>query len=448
VPAPTPIPGGPPLLAPGGPAASPVVPLPERAGPTAAPAGPVGTFRFAPALEAVGPLRVRVFGTVEEEFTDNARQTKDNKQTEFRTSLAPGIEARIDRPNTSAQAIYAPRYVIRSEIDSTLDQALTLRGRWRPTAFIELGAGDDLIQSTDFRDVEDPGSRRRTSNNGYLQNRSAFDVGYVPQWGRVGLSYAHTLVLNEAEDADDSQTHVVRPDFLIRAPRWSLGGGYAATRGEFNIDSSYWEHTLDARYTRVLTPALDGIVSGLFTAHEADDATAIDFTISRARLGGGWTLTPEQRLEVVAGFDVFDPSNDDTAVRPSGALSYTQRFPWFALSATYDVGYRERFQDVDNAGVAFTQTAALLLQTTAFRALTGTAALRWTYSDFEQSTTTVTAGTTENTWDLELGLRYQFLRPLFASAGYVLTVRSSDDPNAEFVENRIRLSLTYTFDLL
>jgi hypothetical protein len=83
---------------------------------------------------------------VEEEFTDNAEQTKHDKKSEFRTSLAPGIEARIDRPNTSAQAIYAPRYVIRNETDSTLDQALTLRGRWRPTAFIELGAGDDLIQ--------------------------------------------------------------------------------------------------------------------------------------------------------------------------------------------------------------------------------------------------------------------------------------------------------------
>ncbi len=446
-PAPTPIPPGPPTLAPPGPAASPVVPLPERAVPGATPAGPIGPFRFAPPLEAIGPLRVEVFGTVEGEFTDNANQEKRGKDAEFRTSIAPGIAARFDRLNSGGQIVYAPRAFIRNVEDVTLDHALTLRGRWRPTPFIELSGGDDLIRSDDFRQTDDP-STRRTGGDTFLLNRASLESAYLRQPWRAGLSYSHTLVLNDAEDADDSQTHVIRPDLSLETERWGAGVGYALSRGEFGVSSSYWEHSGDARFSRRLTPALTGLVTGLFTTHQADEADEVDFIIGRTRLGVTWILNPESTLEAQAGVDFFDPDTDSLSVHPSGSVGYTQRFPWLALSLRYEEGIQERFQEVDNTGVARTRAASILLSTVSFQRLTATAALRWAENRFELTTPVVVADTRDRTWDIELGARYQLLRPLFVSAGYVLTVRTSTDEESEFVENRVRVSVTYAFNLL
>jgi predicted porin len=410
----------------------------------------VGPFRFAPALEAVGPLRVQLFGTIEEEFTDNVNQTKENKESEFRTRLAPGITARLDRPNTSGLLLYAPQIFLRDLDDVSVNHALTLRGRWRPTPFIELSGGDELISSEDFRDQDDPGSRSRGTSS-FLENQASVEAAYAPPNLRAGLSYTHRLALSDDETDDDSQTHTIRPNLFYQAPRWSVTAGYAASRGEQSLSSDYWEHTGDARYTRQLSPTLAGIVTGLLTFHDADQETATDFTITRARIGGNWVLAPEQVLEALIGADLFDPDPGSTKVRPSALLSYGQRFPWFRLAAAYQAGFQERFQEVDNAGVSFTQEASVILTTTTFRALTGTVALRWAYNDFQLTTPGVAQGVTEQTWDLELGLRYQIARPLFAHAGYVLTLRTSDDPvdpNAEFTENRVRIGLTYTHDLL
>jgi predicted porin len=408
----------------------------------------VGPFRFAPLLEAVGPLRVQVFGTVETEFTDNASQTKDNKESEFSVRLAPGIAARIDRPSTSGLLLYAPQAVIRDGGDAELNHSLTARGRWRPTPFIELSGGDDFVRSDDFRDQNDVGSRR-TGRNAVIHNQATVEAAYMPPNFRAALGYTHGLVVGDDESDDDSQTHIVRPSILYQALRWSAGAGYALTRGEFSgVSSSYWEHSLDGRFTRVLTPTLTGILTGLFTTHDDDLETGTDFVITRGRVGVSWTLGPERTLEVQAGADYYDPDPGSGDVRPSGLLAYTQRFAWFAVTADYQAGFQERFQEVDNAGVTYTQQAGVVLTTTAFRALTGTLALRWSYNDFQTTTTTVTEGTKEHTYDIELGVRYQILRPLFAYAGYVLTIRDSDDPAEEFTENRIRFGLTYTFDLL
>jgi predicted porin len=409
-------------------------------------AGPVGPFRFAPLLEAVGPLRVQVFGTVETEFTDNIDQTKDNKESAFLFRLAPGIAARIDREATSGLLLYAPQAVIEDTGDSTLNHALTARGRWRPTPFIELSGGDDFVRSDDFRDQNDAGTRR-TGRDAFIENQAAFEAAYLPPNWRAALGYTHRLVENDNDEDEDSQTHIVRPSLRYQAPRWSAEGGYALTRGELSLSPSYWEHTVDGRFTRLLTPTLTGILTGLYTTHEEDTETGTDFVIGRARVGAAWAGA-ERRLELQAGADVFSPDPGDDEVRPSGLVSYTERFAWFALTADYQAGFQERFQEVDNAGVSFTQQAGVVLTTTAFRALTGTLALRWSYNDFQTTTSTVAADTSEHTYDLELGVRYQLLRPLFISAGYVLTIRDSDDPEDEFTENRIRLGLTYTFDLI
>jgi len=431
-----------------GPAGPPISPAPGPIGPEVlGPGGPVRTFRFAPVLEERGPLRVQAFLTVEEEFTDNVNQQKDNRKSEFRTSIAPVLAASFERPLATLSFVYAPRYFLpgnRPE-DASLDHNLTLRTGWSPSAQVRLSLAEDLTRSTDFRDLEDPASRR-TGIASFLRNQAFVEAAYNPPQGRAALSYTNVLIENDAPGADNSLTHSLRGDGELTGPRLSLGGTYTLARGEFDIASPYWEHTGEARLRRPLSPTASLTLSTGFTHH--DEERGQDFISGRTRVGGTFALGPDGSLDVSGGAEVFSPREGNSTVRPSASVAWTQRFSLFSLSVRYEDGFQLRFQTVDNTGVTASRSVALLLTSLAFRDLTATLSARWTENRFEQTTAAGgPAGTKDRTWDVDALLRYYILRPLSLTLGYTLTIRTSTTPTAEFVENRIRFGLTYQHDL-
>jgi hypothetical protein len=399
-------------------------------------------------LEERGPLRVQTFLTVEEEFTDNVNQQKDNRKSEFRTSIAPVLAASFERPLATLSFVYAPRYFLpgnRPE-DASLDHNLTLRTGWSPSAQVRLSLAEDLTRSTDFRDLEDPASRR-TGTAGFLRNQAFVEAAYNPPQGRAALSYTNVLIENDAPSADNSLTHTVRADGELTGPRQSLGGTYTLARGEFDIASPYWEHTGEARVRRSLSPTASGTLSASFTHH--DQERGQDFISGRVRIGGTLALGPDGSLDASGGAEVFAPRGADQTVRPSVSVAWTQRFALFSLSLRYADGFQLRFQTVDNTGVTGSRSVALLLSSLAFRDLTATLGAKWTENRFEQTTAAGgSAGTKDRTWDVDAGLRYHILRPLSLTLGYTFTIRTSTTPTAEFLENRIRFGLTYQHNLL
>ena len=411
---------------------------------------PLRVLPLAPPVETLAPISIRTFLTVEEEFTDNANQTKDNRKSEFRTSVAPGLAAHVERPQASLDLGYTPRFFYPERLsDAQLDHNLTLRSGWNPSPFIRLNLSEDLIKSNDFRLQQNPGTLR-TGTVGYLTNQSTVGAAYGPPEGRIGLSYSNVLQRNDAPGADDSLTHIVRTDAQVTNPRLSLGGSYTLARGEFDISSPYWEHSLDARATRVLTPTISATLSGLFTYHDPDRDP--NLMIGRARLGVTGAFGPYGSLAAEAGVGVFNQQNDSTSVRPSILLNWTQQFTLFSLSAAYQQDYQENFQQVTNAGVTFTRSAGLVLTSSGmlFRDLTATLTGQWVENRFQLAVpgqNGVSAGTVDRTWNLGMEIRYLILRGLSLVLGYTATIRTSTDPNAEFLENRVRFGLTYQYDI-
>ncbi|HSC72133.1 MAG TPA: outer membrane beta-barrel protein, partial [Candidatus Methylomirabilis sp.] len=230
-------------------------------------------------------------------------------------------------------------------------------------------------------------------------------------------------------------------------PRYGFGGSYTLVRGFFDLSADYWEHNLEGHAKRVLTPTVTATLAGQFTQHDAEQAQGEDFRIGRVVAGGEWAFSPDGSLSGQAGASVFAPQGSETTVRPSVLALWTQRFLYFSLSASYSSGFQADFQSVDSTGVSFVQSASVYLRSLAFRDLAGTVGVRWNRQEFEQSSTSRVGGTTESTWDLEARLEYILARPLVLTLGYIYTIRSSTDPTAAFVENRVRLGLTYRYDL-
>ena len=433
----------PPLILPDFP--PPTIPAGEPIGPIE----PIRPLRFAPLPDGTSPLQVRTFVTAEEEYTDNADQTKTNRRSEFRTNIAAGVSAHLEGSRSNLDFAYSPRAVIfrNTPADTEVDHSLTLRGGVNVMPQVRLSAGEDFTHSSDFRDVGNVGTTR-TGQTPFTTNRATAEAAYTPPQGRLALAYTNVLNREDVANPDDSVTHNVRASGDLADPRFGLGGSYTLVRGLNTISSDYWEHNVEGHANRSFTPTVTGNLSGKFTEHNADQPQAEDFRIGGGMVGGVLTLGPNGSISAQVGPDFFAPQNNKTIVRPGFVGLWTQRFSYFALSVGYNQSFQSNFQSVDNTGVSFVRSASVYLTSLAFRDLTATVGARWNRQKFEQSTTSGgPAGTQETTWDLEGRLEYILARPLVLTLGYIYTIRSSTNPIAAFVENRVRLGLTYRYDI-
>jgi hypothetical protein len=412
-------------------------------------AAPPRQLRFAPPLELVTPLTVQLFLSAEEEFTDNADQTKDNRRSEFGTRVVPGISIRADRPVGSFSLSYAPQvFLPRNSIgDTELNQRLTARAALFPTGKFQVNIADDFTDSNDFRDVEDPGSRR-TGRTDFLRNTVTAEAAYAFPKLRTGLAYTNIITQEDRGGTDTRITHVVRPNATYIDPRFTVGGSFGLTRGDENssISTPYWNYGADGRFQYVVTPTIGAGLAGSYEFQEPD--TGSHFSLGRGRVTSTIGVGPEGKLEAAAGVDVFSREEDTTLVRPSFLAAYTHRFATFAVTARYEQGFRSRFQDVDSSGVTFTRSAGLFFTTAFFRNTVGTLGLRYEENEFQDTTVLgAPAGTTDHTWSVDVEVRYMIIRSLFLVAGYNGVIRTSTQDSAEFYENRVRLGMTYQYTL-
>lgn len=146
-------------------------------------------LRLAPVPAESSPFAVRLTLTAEEEFTDNANQTKDNRISQFSTILTPGISIRADRPWVNASLSYAPSVFIQNNTigDTELNQNLSLRAALWPTGRFQFNIADDFIDSNNFQDIQNPGSRQ-TGNSPFLQNTATAEAAYVLPRLRTALA--------------------------------------------------------------------------------------------------------------------------------------------------------------------------------------------------------------------------------------------------------------------
>jgi hypothetical protein len=410
---------------------------------------PIRELRFAPSPAEPLPLQVRLFLSVEEEFTDNADQTKTDRRSEFRTRIAPGFAVRADRPSVNFNLSYAPEvFIPNNSIGETeVNQNLSLRlGLW-PTGRFQLNIADDFTDSTDFQDVRDPGTRR-TGSEPFLRNVATAEAVYVLPKLRTALAYTNILSQEEQAASTDTRiSHVVRPGMLYTDPRFSVAGSFELTRGNENssVETPFWRYQGDARYLHVVTQTVSAGVTGYYQYQENDSGRY--GTLGRGRAVGNFALGPNGTLLAEAGADTFSLQGGSLEVRPSVLVDYTHRFLAFAVTARYEQGYLNRALDIDDTGVSFTRTAGIFLRSSYFRNLTTTLGLRYEENTYETATLGIPVDTTDRTWSLDAELRYQLVRSLFLTLAYSGTFRLSTQETAEFNENRVRLGATYQYNL-
>ena len=413
---------------------------------------PIRESRFAPAPGPGLPFSVRLFLTAEEEFTDNANQTKENRKSEFSTRVTPGIAIGAARPWADFSLSYAPSVFIQNNsIDDTeLNQSLSARAALWPGGRFQFNLADNFTDSNDFRDQQDPGSRL-TGTTPFIENVVTAEAAYVLPRLRTALAYTNTYYQTETAGSTDTRIdNAGRASVAYTEPRFNLAGSYTLTRGNesSSVEIPYWRHAGDARFGYVITPAISAILFGSYEYQEPD--TGDYFTTGTGRLGGTFAIGPQGTLELQGGFSAFTTQGADTEVRPSFLVAYSHRFAAFVVRADFLSGFENQTSAIDSTGLTYTRSAGIFVTTSEllFRNLTGTVGIRWTEDEFFQTSTFGgPPGTKDRTWDFDVSISYLLARSLSLVLGYTGTIRDSSQNSADFYENRVRLGLRYDYTL-
>jgi hypothetical protein len=401
---------------------------------------------------------------VEEAFTDNAFQTNTNRQSEWSTRITPGISLGIDRPQAKLNLAYFPSFFISNNDvqNNNLNQFLTLQGSWQASPNIRLNLSDAFTYSNQFLAFGDIGTLR-TGTNPTLTNTGSAGIAYTPTWGRLAIDYTNTI--NQTYDVpfpDNSLIQSGRISIDLTGPRFSIGSSYTLTRGSYEISSDYWDHTVGINVGYYLTQTLNTKLLGSFTYHTPDSPFSVEYYSGNVGIGGSWQYSPTGNLDLGAGIGIFSPQGNQfpsllpflvadstTQVRPSVVLQWSEQFPYLVLSAQYSQLYVPDFGSVQFFNLSFTRTAGITLSTTGalFRNLTGTFGFNWVQNEYPLTTLNVRADTTQNTFNVDFGVRYYLFAGLSLNLGYVYTIRDSTTPTENFYENRFRIGLTYQYSL-
>lgn len=403
-----------------------------------------------PPLQAVTPrpgplLEVHPFVTLSEEYTDNFRLTADNKEENFRTSLAPGLTLIIRGGRTTgvlSASMAVSHDTINDEVRAVLTGVLGGEFAYEVTPRLRLTVSDFFTRSDEPTLSDRLGLRRERST--FATNTFTASADWLI--GRVATReyYRWTTFL----DSEDSTTHALGASAsTLILPRTTLSGGYEHLRTEGKSAGDLVGHEFTASVGRSIGTFASAGISGSYalrSSADGDGSTVNDFTRWSAAVFGSYGLPGRWSLSASLGYSQVEPDRGDTisGITASATLSYF--FARAVASLAYEQGFSETFATGENFGVVRTRGLTASLSAPLTAAISGTAQAFYRENDF----TGVGGGpadTSERTWGGSLGFSVQLLRWLSMGLDYTHRRISASARGGEIAENLARLSLTAAF---
>jgi hypothetical protein len=342
---------------------------------------------------------------ISEEYDDNVFLSPTDRQSDFVTSIRPGLRLAIKEypldvtMDVSARGVY---YADHPELNSTTDnQNGNLTIEYRPTPRFTASVTDTFSRSFNPGEVDPEigiitGRFRSTSNT--VTPALSYQINPLT---RIRLDYAFSIFRSDSPLVVESDTHEA---------------------GVF--------------VEREFTPRTSGTFRYTFSHFEPKGNPPRDAHLPR--IGLAHALSPTIRVSADAGPLLIERSDGSTEITVGGSLRYAQQFPRGSLSVAYDRGARV-------AGVIgeVVTTQGLIASATflATRALTVglESAVRLTESE----------DATEDFRVYEAGIRldYRVLEWLSVNAGYRYTRQDDRTGPLDLDRNLVFLGLTASTDV-
>jgi hypothetical protein len=387
---------------------------------------------------------------VTEEYTDNFNLSQTDKESNFRTTISPGVTLLINGARTRGRLSFTPSFSYDSSNDDTnLFVAFSGAVVWEVTPVFTLTAADTLSVSDDYLTAGTLSLRRERSK--YISNIFSLYGDYRRDTLSVSPYYVLSTFFDEG--GQDTVTHSVgvtlSKAFLIRN---------TATVGYEYLVSDTSDEGEDTSGHQVT----------LSLAHQLNVETSVGLSGSYAHRyvsGGGLPGSDEYYIVTVSVFGSYTVRGIWSASASTGytwlrAIDVSPRVPtdseslpfvsaqvsYFALPRTVLTlhgysGFSESFSRGENFGVVqtygVTGTASY-----AVTPLVGAFASAFWNSSEETGVAGGVEGDPEETWGVSAGLSYQALRWLSLGLTYTHTRALGDDG---FTENRVTATATASF---
>jgi hypothetical protein len=241
--------------------------------------------------------------TLSEEYDDNILLSPTDRQSDFVTSVSPGLRLAItDYPVTvtAAASVRAVYYARRSDLNSSTDNREgSLAIEFRPTPRLTASLTDTVVRSFDPAEV-DPETGIITGRFASTRNILSPVVSYqLTPLTRVRALYAFSVFRSDSPLVEDSDTHEA---------------GLSVER-EF-------------------TPRTSGTLRYTFSRFRVEGALARDAHLPR--VGLSYALSPTIRVSADAGPLFLERSDGSIESTVGGSLEYTQEFQHGRLAIAYD----------------------------------------------------------------------------------------------------------------
>ena len=409
---------------------------------------PVRLFEFRPTL------------TLSEEYSDNFNQTPDNRISNYRTGISPGLLLLVRHPFLNGQAAYTPLAFYDSSDDrADVNHAFAGSLTWDVVPRFQLTVSDSFNNS-DQAGAADRLNLRRGRER-FTTNGASITGTYTFEPFLAQAYYRNTYFTS---DRDTTTTHAPGASIsmaLAQINTVTLGYEYLDTKttvddpsttnsstffGGPTEDSRTTGHQVTATYSREISRVLTAGLTGTYATREQETTTRMNFTRESIALFSNYVL-PE-RLIIRSSLGVARVEGDTASGRPlvttDSSLTY-YRGP-ATLSLRVEQGFSETFGTGENFGVVETKgfTASFGYRFTPLLSALVSGTYRENKSTGEGGGQT-TSGQDEKSVSATANLTYQIFRWLAATLDYTYTHTNSADASGSYTENRIRAALSASF---
>ena len=420
--------------------------------PTVVPAGPRLRLPLPPPPGARprGLFHLRPTLGLSEEYTDNFRLSEDDKESNFRTRISPGIQAFIDSGTVTGSAGYtlSAVYDTARGAEPSLHHSLAAAVTWQATPRFRLTLTEAFVHHDDpvVADSLEINQERRnfTSNRTSLVGAYEFDLTTV----RGSYRYAHfARDGGTSSDAHRLGTGVSRQ--LGYSNRASVGYEYLLSESvNAQGDTTRVKgHQLTGSFSRELTSRTTGGVSTSYAIRDQERSGTgrRDASFSRWNVSLFSTYLLAQQISVRSSLGVGLLERDGETGEP--ILTSTTSIMYWSGPATIVIdierGFSETFGETDDNGVVQT-TGIRASLTYAFSPLLE-GRLFGAYRANESTgvgTTNATRGD-QTIYTFGAGLTWEITNWL--DANLEAEHRRQESSSRPFTENRIRALLRATF---
>ncbi|SPD74971.1 hypothetical protein PITCH_A400006 [uncultured Desulfobacterium sp.] len=387
--------------------------------------------------------------SLSEEYDDNLDLESSNEESDYITTISPGVNFSLLSENTQLGLMYFPGFVWyadNTEYDTTThDGSLTLGQAI--SEHLRFDFTDTIVKSDEPLESTEGVEGVRHTRDTYWRNTGNADLRYIfgPE-NSLRVGYSNSYLKNEAEDVDDGTIQRPNTSILYHFDiRNAVELNYGYTKANFwrdellpgdEAESDYTGHEPGLRYIYTFSPHTTGSLGYVFTTRRfKDDTEEEDYDVHDGTVGLEHAFSSDLSASASVGYFIQknDFSDDEDGYSYDAAL--TKTFRRGSMSIGGRGGWDESTLQAESRGFTKFWSADTSMEYQILEPLTGYAAGSYRHDKDEDDQKWIT--TRGN-----CGLRWEFLRWYSLSLDYSYAERDDDVDMDDYSVNRVMMIFT------